>query len=202
MVSGMTVEEQDNLEYPRQHKNRQVKGTQLGKLSKDDAIGPKDTFLPLWNSILSWVVYERITPSEDPRINENVEYEAGFDDDLPDELIFKPREGQSMPYPSKSSVCPPVQQAALQVDENTPVAIISNVNKLIKNIWLMRILFAPIDIIAENFPVLQTVVIILELGIFLWVLYELSIIIDALCMAVKAVCAPMIAVGRFMNRIM
>ncbi|RKP31068.1 hypothetical protein METBISCDRAFT_22740 [Metschnikowia bicuspidata] len=269
-VSGMTVEEQDNLEYPCQLKNRQVKGTQLGKLSKDDAIGPKDTFLPLWNSILSWVVYERLTPSEDPRINKieqimnngnggegehgskgkrfnaknlmngkkykqalqkwsdrvsdnfiappeslqrnrkqqsaqsdpDVEYEVGFDDDLPDELILKPRTGQLMPHPPKSSVSPPVQQAALQVDENTPVAIISSVNKLIKNIRLMQILFAPIDIIADNFSVLQTVVIILELGIFLWVLYELSIIIDALCMAVKAVCAPMIAVGRFMNRIM
>ena len=63
-------------------------------------------------------------------------------------------------------------------------------------------IFAPIDIIAENFPSLQTFVILIELAIFMWLLYELSLLIDALCMMVKAVCAPMIAMGRFMNRIM
>lgn len=82
-----------------------------------------------------------------------------------------------------------------------PRAIISNINKLIKSVKIMRIVFAPIDIIAESFPSLQTFVILLELGIFMWLLYELSLLIDALCMMVKAVCAPMIAMGRFMNRI-
>ncbi|ODV78302.1 uncharacterized protein CANTADRAFT_22318 [Suhomyces tanzawaensis NRRL Y-17324] len=83
-----------------------------------------------------------------------------------------------------------------------PVAIISNINSLIKNIKLMKIIFAPIDVIGESFPNLQTVVILIELVIFMWILYELSLLIDALCMMVKAVCAPMIAMGRFMNRIM
>ncbi|KAF8004814.1 hypothetical protein HF325_000271 [Metschnikowia pulcherrima] len=85
--------------------------------------------------------------------------------------------------------------------ENSPKAIVSNINKLIKNIRIMRIIFSPIDVVAENFPRIQTFVIFIELFIFMWLLYELSLLIDALCMAVKAVCAPMIAIGKFMNRI-
>ncbi|KAM9935965.1 hypothetical protein OXX80_004475 [Metschnikowia pulcherrima] len=85
--------------------------------------------------------------------------------------------------------------------ENSPKAIVSNINKLIKNIRIMRMIFSPIDVVAENFPRIQTFVIFIELFIFMWLLYELSLLIDALCMAVKAVCAPMIAIGKFMNRI-
>lgn len=86
--------------------------------------------------------------------------------------------------------------------DSSPVKVVSNINSLLKHIKLLRMIFAPIDIIAENFPGLQTFVILIELAIFMWLLYELSLLIDALCMMVKAVCAPMIAMGRFMNRIM
>lgn len=81
-------------------------------------------------------------------------------------------------------------------------SIVSNINSLIKSVKIMKIIFAPIDIIGESFPSLQTLVILLELVIFMWILYELSLLIDALCMMVKALCAPMIAMGRFMNRFM
>lgn len=91
---------------------------------------------------------------------------------------------------------------AQKIHEGSPTMIISNINKLIKHIKIMRIIFAPIDVVAENFPQVQTFVIFIELFIFMWILYELSLLIDALCMAVKAVCAPMIAIGKFMNRIM
>lgn len=83
-----------------------------------------------------------------------------------------------------------------------PVGVISHISSLIKSIRVMKIVFAPVDIIQEKFPSLQTAVILIELVIFVWLLYELSLLIDALCMAVRAVCAPMIAVGKFMNRIM
>lgn len=93
-------------------------------------------------------------------------------------------------------------QRSLFNTEGGPLLIISNINALIKSIKIMKVLFAPIDVISEHFPHLQTVVILVELVIFMWVLYELLLLVDALCMAVKAVCAPMIAVGRFMNRVM
>lgn len=83
----------------------------------------------------------------------------------------------------------------------SPVQIISNIAEAIKSIKIMRILFAPIDVIAEAFPNLQTIVILIELIIFVWILYELSLLVDALCMMVKAICAPMIAIGKFMNRV-
>ncbi|EEQ35960.1 hypothetical protein EJF18_10094 [Clavispora lusitaniae] len=100
------------------------------------------------------------------------------------------------------------QSVAIGMKNGSPTSsseetgLISNIDSLIKSIRLMRIIFAPIDVIAQNFPTLQTIVILLELVIFLWLLYELSLIIDAVCMAVKAICAPMIAIGKFMNRIM
>lgn len=97
---------------------------------------------------------------------------------------------------------PPSPARSLFNTEGGPLLIISNINAMIKSIKIMKVLFAPIDVISEHFPHLQTVVILVELVIFVWVLYELLLLVDALCMAVKAVCAPMIAVGRFMNRVM
>lgn len=96
----------------------------------------------------------------------------------------------------------PEKTLSAGTSDSAPVVIVSNINTLLKHIKILRIIFAPIDIIAENFPNLQTLVILIELAIFMWLLYELSLLIDALCMMVKAVCAPMIAMGRFMNRIM
>ncbi|CAH6722706.1 hypothetical protein CLIB1444_10S04522 [[Candida] jaroonii] len=146
--------------------------------------------------------------------------EIDSDEDLEgvdEELYLNPNTGQLEPVPptSYSSMDPQMTKANfLQVNKpqtkgnlyidtsNGAHSIISNINQLIKSIKIMKIIFAPIDIISESFPNLQTVVIMIELCIFMWLLYELSLLIDALCMMVKAVCAPMIAMGRFMNRIM
>lgn len=142
------------------------------------------------------------------------------DDSMVEELFFNPMTGQlerepptsysSMDYAQSPTMNSFKTQKLIQLGGSTlllhtsegPRAIISNINKMIKSIKLMKIVFAPIDVIAESFPNLQTLVIMVELIIFMWILYELSLLIDALCMMVKAVCAPMIAMGRFMNRIM
>lgn len=135
------------------------------------------------------------------------EYLELSEDDLGDELLYNAEEGTHGPYirsPPTSADAMLVKNETIggRLHEGGPTKIISNINQLIKSIKIMKIVFAPIDVIAENFPSTQTFVILLELLIFVWMLYELSLLIDALCMAVKAVCAPMIAVGRFMNRIM
>lgn len=247
---------------------------------EDELLGPKEHFLPLWNTLLSWVVYERLSDSDNVNDNSHVnkieeliesdtghgivedesvaskrfykkklmnakkykqillkwndpasnylvnppkflerrnkalstrvasdnalQFEVDFgDEELADELVYNPETGQLEALMSSKLSTPMVR---LFLDANgpkgSPVTVMSSVNKLIKNIKIMRILFAPIDVIADNFPKLQTLVIIIELGLFIWILYELSLLIDALCMAVKAICAPMIAVGKFMNRIM
>lgn len=153
------------------------------------------------------------------------------DSDFDEELFFNPLTGQlerepptsysSMEYASRTAGSQSGPQSSpgsptltlgskgvssrnisLLDSSNGAKAIISNINLLIKSIKLFKIVFAPIDVIAESFPNLQTIVIMIELVIFMWMLYELSLLIDALCMMVKAVCAPMIAMGRFMNRIM
>lgn len=143
--------------------------------------------------------------------NASQEFVIEVDDDYDDydeEFYYNPTSKQLEQQPEASylsyfptSMLDRTTNRGLIDTSNGPVAIISNINTLIKNIKVMRIIFAPIDIIALHFPNLQTVVILVELVIFLWILYELSLLIDALCMMVKAVCAPMIAMGRFMNRI-
>lgn len=136
------------------------------------------------------------------------QYEVEFLDgeELEEELILNPATGKleavtKSPPTSSSAMLVGSRGALLYLHEGAPLQIVSNVNRLIKSIKVMKILFAPIDVIAENFPAMQTVVILLELVIFMWILYELSLLIDAICMAVKAVCAPMIAIGKFMNRV-
>lgn len=144
----------------------------------------------------------------------NDTYEIEIDDDDESEikqvLYMNPitKQLEESPPTSFNSLDPDVQSidstsySIFHSADHGPVAIISNINNLIKNFKIMRIIFAPIDVIADSFPNLQTIVILIELVIFVWILYELSLLIDALCMMVKAVCAPMIAMGRFMNRIM
>lgn len=118
------------------------------------------------------------------------------EDSLDDELIYDPETGTLVPVSRAQSA-----GAFSAIHSGTPLKIILNVNQLIKSIKIMKIIFAPIDVISEIFPNAQTLVILVELVIFMWMLYELSLLIDAICMAVKAVCAPMIAIGKFMNRI-
>lgn len=133
-----------------------------------------------------------------------LEYEVDISDGegLEDQLIYNPKSGRLEPL-SKSYVASDTLSVETtgKLYDGPPTAIMSNINKLIKHIKIMKIVFAPIDLIAEYFPRMQTIVILLELVIFVWILYELSLLIDALCMAIKAVCAPMIAIGKFMNRI-
>lgn len=124
-----------------------------------------------------------------------VDFEIG---EIADELIYNPKTGMLEALPSKRNA----GKMGFRTQYGSPVTIVSSVSQLIKSVKIMRNFFAPIDVIADNFPRLQTLVIIIELGVFAWILYEFSLLIDALCMAIKAVCAPMIAVGRLMNRIM
>lgn len=241
-------------------------------------VGPKDGFHPLWNYMLSWLVYSSVanTAAKDDKIVEiertgsnstgkkkrrksttsNLknyktalkrwndpaskyftgarsiaeskysrsdsralqpydcnsqnstmdsvypdEIELSDDGNLSDEFVIGDESiAQYLGGPPTSALAMRTG-SRLALHEGNPVKIVSNINQLIKRIKIMKIIFAPIDIIAVSFPSLQTIVILVELVIFMWILYELSLLIDALCMAVKAVCAPMIAIGKFMNRI-
>lgn len=145
--------------------------------------------------------------SEYDSVEYPVEHMVYFDDDemVEDELVYDPKAGTFVPLSqvqgSNSTMLVQNRSKFSQLHYGTPLTIILNINQLIKSIRIMKIIFAPIDVISEVFPNAQTIVILVELIIFMWMLYELSLLIDAICMAVKAVCAPMIAIGRFMNRI-
>ncbi|CAI5757152.1 unnamed protein product [Candida verbasci] len=141
--------------------------------------------------------------------------DSEIESNLTEELYYNPETKQLEAAPPTSASSMIQQEEApkskmqaimsklkLQFDINCSIDVASNLMTMIKQIQIMKMIFSPIDVIGEHFPHLQTIVIFIELLIFLWILYELSKLIDAICMMVKAFCAPMIAIGRLMNRIM
>lgn len=79
--------------------------------------------------------------------------------------------------------------------------LMSNINAMIKKVKLFRILFAPIDALSLAFPTLQNAVIVLELVIFIWLLYEISLLVDAICMIVRTFCTPFLTIGKIMGKV-
>ncbi|KAI3405409.2 hypothetical protein KGF56_001805 [Candida oxycetoniae] len=141
--------------------------------------------------------------------SENEEIES-----MSEELYYNPttKQLETQPPPSSSASShhtlaiegAPSSQEQLYnlIDTQKPIEVISNLITMLKKFQIMRIIFSPIDVFGDFFPNLQMVVLIVELLLFMWILFELSRLIDALCIMIKAICAPMIAVGRFMNKIM
>lgn len=84
----------------------------------------------------------------------------------------------------------------------SPKEILLNVNSLVRHVPLVGPMFSMIDTVRNNFPHLDTAVLIGELLLFTWCLYLATLLVNAICTAVQAVCAPMIAIGRLLNRIM
>lgn len=129
-----------------------------------------------------------------------VEYDSSDEDSMTQELYYNPQTKQLEAQPPTSS------QSMIRTnntkEDTSSLAIVSTLLNLIKRIHIMQLIYTPIDFVGEHFPQLQTLIIVLELVLFVWILYELSRLVDALCMMVRAFCSPMIAVGRFMNKIM
>lgn len=196
-----------------------IKDKSLAKKNKKKFnLQPYKQVFQNWNQPASaYLAGQRVPKKGDVVLNVQVEqYNTSFDqasdfpeehvvlydddDEVDDELVFDPKSGTFLPRSRGASTMTKLPSFS-SMNYSAPAQIILNVMGLIKSIGILRKIFAPIDIIGETFPGVQTVVILIELVIFLWLLYEVSRLVDALCMAVKAVCAPMIAIGKFMNRI-
>lgn len=57
----------------------------------------------------------------------------------------------------------------------------------------------PIDAIADTVPALEPTVVIIEMVMLMWLLYELSIVLEVVTAATKTVCRPAIMVGRMLG---
>ncbi|CUM65034.1 uncharacterized protein PRCAT00002653001 [Priceomyces carsonii] len=214
--SAEEVVKEDGGRMKKSLKLKKKDRPKLHRQSKDNIKGIKKNYSMMvskWNQPLS-VVFDgneagkmslRATPefSSSTRLIKSsgdgnsqefvIEIEDDEDDSVDEELYYNPITKSLERVPVANGNTSPL---------DGPKVLISNVGNLIKKLKIMRLIFAPIDIVGNTFPSLQTFVIIAELVIFVWLLYELSLLIDSLCMMVKAVCAPMIAMGRLMNRIM
>lgn len=57
----------------------------------------------------------------------------------------------------------------------------------------------PVDAVADTWPALQSVVVVVELILLMWILYQVSIIIETIATAIKTLCMPVIVVSRFLG---
>jgi hypothetical protein len=78
-----------------------------------------------------------------------------------------------------------------------PVA--SNFVKGFREFAQFSVVLRPLDAIADTFPSLQSIVVVMELIFLIWILYQVSIIVEAIATAVKAFCMPVIVICRFMG---
>lgn len=156
-----------------------------------------------------------------PFINQNseeieLEVPSDFDDDQ--ELYYNPATGalDSMPPTSSDSMkaSSGLFGFGSSLTVNSPrngssprqptgaKDILLHVNSLVRFFPLVGPIFAMIDTIRNNFPHLDTAVLIGELLLFTWCLYLATVMVNAVCTAIQAVCGPIIAIGRLLNRIM
>lgn len=135
------------------------------------------------------------------RDDQEIEVEVDSEDDIEMDaaLVYNPATRRLEKVTTDNYSAPSMGSTATKTENSGN--LISNIDKLIKSIRIMQIIFAPIDMVSKTFPNLQTLVILVELVVFTWLLYELSLLIDALCMMIRAIFAPMIAIGKFVNRI-
>lgn len=131
---------------------------------------------------------------------------GGAGNEVAEELFYNSRTGEFETCPSHLGLKPPFkvltgkEHSRGQHDYDVSY-LMSNLNSIIKKVKLFRILFAPIDALSLAFPTLQNAVIVLELIIFVWLLYEVSLLVDAICMIVRTFCTPFLTIGKMMGKI-
>ena len=63
----------------------------------------------------------------------------------------------------------------------------------------MSFILRPIDAIADSVPALEPTVVIIEMIMLMWLLYELSIVLEIITSITKRVCSPAILLGRLLG---
>lgn len=63
----------------------------------------------------------------------------------------------------------------------------------------MSFILRPIDAIADTVPALEPTVVIIEMIMLMWLLYEVSILLEMVTTGVKVICRPAIVLGRMVG---
>lgn len=71
--------------------------------------------------------------------------------------------------------------------------------RIFRQLARMSFILRPIDALADMAPGLEATVIIMELIIMMWLLYELSIVLEVVTAVIKRVCRPAIVLGRMIG---
>lgn len=60
----------------------------------------------------------------------------------------------------------------------------------------MTFVLRPLDMLADMVPALEPGVVIIEMFMFLWLLYQAMIILEVLAHVIRRLCQPAILIGR------
>lgn len=107
--------------------------------------------------------------------------------------------------PSEASVrtlraAPDIETESLSgIDEGPAARLVSHFVNASRSCARLSYILVPVDAIADAFPSLQSIVVVIELFLLLWLLYQLSILVETLAIAVKAFCMPVIMICRLMG---
>lgn len=152
--------------------------------------------------------------------SEEIELEVPSDFDEDQELFYNPTTGALYSMPPTSNDAMKTSgfwgfgtslkvESASRGGVDTPHGqmtgakeVLLHVNSFVRFFPLVGPMFSVIDTIRNNFPHLDTAVLIGELLLFTWCLYLATLMVNAVCTAIQAICGPIIAIGRLLNRIM
>lgn len=134
--------------------------------------------------------YSRITPILDDAGDAPPETQLV----VPPKQAFRPRKRTFRPTRV------PVPQALGPTEANAAPAAVSDEDSIIVQYlrdfsWLSAVI-QPFEKLTQMFPDYKLLIICLELLIAMWVLYQVSIIIETVALAVRALCIPLIIIGR------
>lgn len=85
------------------------------------------------------------------------------------------------------------------LEEGPAARLVSHFVNASRSCARLSYILVPVDAIADAFPSLQSIVVVIELFLLLWLLYQLSILVETLAIAVKAFCMPVIMICRLMG---
>ncbi|CAN6635383.1 hypothetical protein TRVA0_015S00914 [Trichomonascus vanleenenianus] len=77
--------------------------------------------------------------------------------------------------------------------------VFSNFVQAFRSYAKLSIVLKPVDAVADIAPSMQSVVVLVELLLLMWILYQVSIVIETMATFVKTLCMPVIIVSRMIG---
>lgn len=105
------------------------------------------------------------------------------------------RSVRRQPIARSGKNCPQIVE--LPAQSNEPL---SNVERLIEAVPFLRGIFRPVTALKRIVPEWDKAIIVVELGIFVWLLYEVHCLLNCIKLCITTFCAPFVGLGRVLTK--